>query len=308
MAATVLFDDPSFEKLIDANAKLVLLGEGYQAAEGPVWNRRDQTLLFSDIAGDQRWKWTAKGGMELVAEPTFKGNGMAYDLDGGLLCCEQSTSCLVRLYADGRREIVASHENGVYLNSPNDVIVRKDGSIYFTDPDYGRWNDWIGVKRSFVRDYKGVYRVPPGGGPVELVVAKDDFIQPNGLTFSPDESIIYINDSERNDISAFDVHADGKLGERRLFAPDLGKADVDGLPGKVDGMECDAKGNVWVTGPGGVVVFNPAGKRIGRIRTAGRCLSLAFGGPNLTTLFLTCINSFHSIETKVKSAPLHDPV
>jgi gluconolactonase len=304
----ILFDDPSFEKLIDASAKLVLIGEGYQAAEGPVWNRREQALRFSDIAGDQRWRWTVAGGMQLEAEPTFKGNGMAYDLDGGLLCCEQATSTLVRLYDDGRREIVAFHENGVYLNSPNDVVVRADGSIYFTDPDYGRWNDWIGIKRSFVRDYRGVYRVPPGGGPVELVVARDDFIQPNGLCFSPDESILYVNDSERNDIKAFDVSPDGRLGPSRMFASNLSKEDVDGLPGKVDGMECDARGNVWTSGPGGVVVFNPKGKRIGRIRTAGRCLSLAFGGANLTTLFLTCINSVHTIETKVKSAPLHDPV
>ena len=148
--------------------------------------------------------------MELVAEPTFKGNGMAYDVDGSLLVCEQVSSCLTRVHGDGRRELVAWHYQGLYLNSPNDVVVRAlDGSIYFTDPDYGRWNDWIGCKREFVRDFKGVYRVPPGGGDVELVVAADEFEQPNGLCFSPDEKLLYINDSPRAEIKVYDVAANG---------------------------------------------------------------------------------------------------
>ena len=165
-------DAPAFEELIDPAAELVEIGSGYQFTEGPVWNPHDQSLYFSDIPGDARWRWSDGAGMELVATPTFKGNGMAYDIDGSLLVCEQVSSCLTRIRADGRRELVAWHYEGVYLNSPNDVVVRAlDGSIYFTDPDYGRWNDWIGCKREFVRDFKGVYRVPPGGGPVELVVA-----------------------------------------------------------------------------------------------------------------------------------------
>ena len=124
--------------------------------------------------------------MELVAQPTFKGNGMAYELDGSLLVCEQVSSCLVRIRLDGTREIVAFHYQDQYLNSPNDVVVRaRDGSIYFTDPDYGRWNDWIGCKREFVRDFKGVYRVPPGGGDVELVVAPTSSSSPTGCASRP---------------------------------------------------------------------------------------------------------------------------
>ncbi|MGE0138695.1 MAG: SMP-30/gluconolactonase/LRE family protein, partial [Ilumatobacteraceae bacterium] len=202
----VTVDDPSFEALIDPDAPLVKIGEGYQFSEGPVWNQREQALYFSDIPGDARWRWTAGDGMQLAATPTFKGNGLAYDVDGSLLVCEQVSSCLTRIRDDGRRELVAWHLDGVYLNSPNDVVVRAaDGSIYFTDPDYGRWNDWIGCKRAFVRDVKGVYRVPPGGGPVELVVEPHEFEQPNGLCFSPDESILYVNDSPRAEIKAFDV-------------------------------------------------------------------------------------------------------
>src|SRR3954447_44043 len=133
----------ALDELIDPDATLTLLASGYEFTEGPVWNVDEQALYFSDIPGDARWRWSEEGGAELVTKPTFKGNGMAYDLDGSLLCCEQVSSCLVRLRQDGSRELVAFPHGGKYLNSPNDVVVRSDGSIYFTDPDYGRWNDWI---------------------------------------------------------------------------------------------------------------------------------------------------------------------
>ena len=295
-------DTPEFTELIDPQAELVLLGDGYQFTEGPVWNAREQAMYFSDIPGDARWKWTEANGMELAAEPTFKGNGMAYDVDGSLLVCEQVSSCLVRIRADGRRELVAWHYQGVYLNSPNDVVTRSDGSIYFTDPDYGRWNDWIGCKREFVRDFKGVYRVPPGGGPVELVVEPGEFEEPNGLCFSPDESILYINDSPRAEIKAYDVAADGSLGNRRMFRDHIGTGTMG--EGNLDGMECDALGNIWTSGPGGVWVLNTEGERIGAIRTPEICGSVVFGGPDLKTLFLTTTKSVHLIQTNVAGAPL----
>jgi gluconolactonase len=278
---TVIVDDPRFEQLIDPEAEMVFVGGDYQFTEGPVWNPPEQALYFSDIPGDARWKWTKAGGMQLDAAPTFKGNGMAYDVDGTLLVCEQVSSCLVRIRRDGTRELVAWHLDGEYLNSPNDVVVRKDGSIYFTDPDYGRWNDWIGCKREFVRDVKGVYRVPPGGGPVELVVAPDEFEQPNGLCFSPDESI---------------------LSNRRMLRDGVGKGEMS--EGNLDGMECDALGNIWTSGPGGVWVLDPSGERIGRIVTPEICGSVVFGGPDNTTLFLTTTTTVHLIETKVQGAPL----
>ena len=296
-------DSPAFEELIDPNAELVRLGDGYQFTEGPVWNPRDQSLYFSDIPGDARWRWSEAVGMELVAEPTFKGNGMAYDVDGSLLVCEQVSSCLTRVHGDGRRELVAWHYQGLYLNSPNDVVVRAlDGSIYFTDPDYGRWNDWIGCKREFVRDFKGVYRVPPGGGDVELVVAADEFEQPNGLCFSPDEKLLYINDSPRAEIKVYDVAANGSLSNRRMFRDKIGTGTMG--EGNLDGMECDEHGNIWTSGPGGVWVLNPAGERIGAIRTPETCGSVVFGGSDLTTLFLTTTTTVHSMPTKVASAPL----
>jgi gluconolactonase len=299
-------DDPAFEKLIDLEADLVKIGEGYEFSEGPVWNQREQALYFSDIPGDRRWRWTEAGGMELVASPTFKGNGLAFDADGGLLVCEQVSSCLTRVRTDGSRELVAWHHEGVYLNSPNDVVVRgADGSIYFTDPDYGRWNDWIGCKREFVRDFKGVYRVPPGGGPVELVVEPGEFDQPNGLCFSPDESVLYVNDSPRAEIKAFDVHTDGSLGPARLVRGQIGQGIMS--EGNLDGMECDELGNIWTSGPGGVWVLDPTGKRLGTIRTPEICGSVVFGGPDLTTLFLTTTTTVHMMQTNVRGAPLPGP-
>jgi gluconolactonase len=295
-------DSPAFAELIDPAAELTLLGSGYEFSEGPVWNPREQALYFSDIPGDARWRWTEQAGMALAATPTFKGNGLAYDVDGSLLVCEQVSSCLTRIRTDGRRELVAWEYEGVYLNSPNDVVVRSDGSIYFTDPDYGRWNDWIGCKRSFVRDFKGVYRVPPGGGDVELVSAADEFEEPNGLCFSPDESLLYVNDSPRAEIKAYDVGADGTLSNCRLLRGGIGRGEMG--EGNLDGMECDERGNIWTSGPGGVWVLDPAGERIGAIRTPEICGSVVFGGPDLTTLFLTTTTTVHSMPTKVRSAPL----
>jgi gluconolactonase len=298
----VQVDKPELSDLIDPDAELTLLGSGYQFTEGPVWNPREGCLYFSDIPGDTRWRWSEGVGMELVAEPTFKGNGMAYDVDGSLLVCEQVSSCLVRIRTDGRRELVAYYYDDNYLNSPNDVVVRSDGSIYFTDPDYGRWNDWIGCKRELVRDFKGVYRIPPGGGDPQLAVAAGEFDQPNGLCFSPDETLLYVNDSPRAEIKVYDVAADGTLSNCRMYRDGIGEGTME--EGNLDGMECDEHGNIWTSGPGGVWIIDPRGERIGTIKTPEICGSVVFGGPDQSTLFLTTTTTVHSIPTRTAAAPL----
>jgi gluconolactonase len=206
--------------LIDRDQDFRLIGSGYGFTEGPAWNPAGNYLIFSDIPGDRRWRWSEAGGMELDAWPTYKGNGMAYEADGSLLVCEQVTSSLIRIRPDGWRQVVAFHYQGKYLNSPNDVIVRSDGSVYFTDPNYGRWDVPVGVGRKFELDFQGVYRVPPGGGDCELVVAQKEFEQPNGLAFSPDESILYVND--RRDLKAYDVAPDGSLSNVRTVHDQMG--------------------------------------------------------------------------------------
>jgi gluconolactonase len=318
---SVLVDSPALQELIDPAAPLACLGSGYQFTEGPAWSPRDGCLYFSDIPGDARWRWSESGGMTLDQRPTFKGNGLALDKDDQLLACEQVSSCVVRLRTDGVRELLAFHYRGHYLNSPNDIVTRAlDGGIYFTDPDYGRWNDWIGQERNRQLGFRGLYRVPHGGrdGEAELVVDEQEFDQPNGLCFSPDESVLYVNDSPRAHIKAFDVAPDGTLGSSRVFLANIGRgfhqedseerkrAEHQELhdQGSVDGMKCDEHGNVWVTGPGGVWVINQEGERLGVVRAPEVVGSLTWGGADLHTLFLMTSTTVHSIRTLVGPAPL----
>jgi gluconolactonase len=288
------------ETLIDPAAEPALLGSGYQFTEGPVWSARDNCLYFSDIPGDARWRWSESGGPELVARPTFKGNGMAYGVDGNLLVCEHVTSSVASIRADGVREVIAFHYRGTYLNSPNDVVTRAvDGGIYFTDPDYGRWNNIFGIERIRELGFKGLYRVPRAGGECELLVDEDELDQPNGLCFSPDEKLLYVNDSAQATIKVWDVQQDGLLANGRLFAGGIGTGEVGSAP---DGMECDELGNVWVTAPGGVWVINPAGENIGVVAVPEVVGSLAWGGQDLRSLFLTSSTTLRVVETRVRSA------
>jgi gluconolactonase len=294
----------ALEQLIDPGQDFRQIGSGFLFTEGPAWNAAANYLVFSDIPGDARWRWSESGGMERIAWPTFKGNGMAYEDDGSLLVCEQVTSSLIRIRPDGLREVVAFHYQGKYLNSPNDVIVRSDGTIYFTDPNYGRWPVAVGVGRDCDLDFQGVFLVPPGGGDARLVVDQKEFEQPNGLCFSPDESLLYVND--RQDLKVFDVAADGSLSNRRLVRDEMGSTDVPGS-GNPDGMECDALGNVWTTARGGIWVVAPSGDLIGIIETPEVAGSLVWGGEDLRTLFVCTSTTMHELRTKVGPAPLPGP-
>ena len=238
--------------------------------------------------------------MEISLQPMFKASGLALDREGRIVACEGLSSCVAR-FENGRREVIAYHYNGTYVNSPNDLVTRSDGSIYFTDPDYGRWNDWIGLERTKLLGFRGVYRIAPDGE-LHLVVAEDEFDQPNGITFSPDETLLYVNDSSQRYVKVFDVAPDGSLSNGRLFAENIGS----GIPrdGNVDGMECDEHGNVWVTGPGGVWVLTPEGEHVGTVATPEVCGSLCWGGADLHTLFLMTYTTVHAVRTLVGPAPL----
>lgn len=289
------------EALIDPAAELRQLGSGFQFTEGPAWNKAGRYLVFSDIPADARWRWSEDRGMELIAHPTFKGNGMVYEPDGSLLVCEHVSSSVVRLKPSGERQLLAFHYRGTYLNSPNDVVTRSDGSIYFSDPTYGRFPGRVGVGREPELDFRGVYRVPPGGGDLELVVPEGQFDQPNGLAFSPDESILYVDD--RDGITAFDVAPDGSLSGGRVFCDHMGSNEFPGR-GNPDGMKVDERGNVWCTGRGGVWVIAPDGQLLGILETPEVTANLAFGGPDWRWLFLTSSTTVHMVETRVASAPL----
>ena len=268
-----------FEQLIDVYAPVGQLGTGFTFTEGPIWHPVDHYLLFSDMPADVRRRWDARGGVREVRRPSNKHNGMTYDADLNLIVCEHATSSLVRERADGRREVLATHFDGKELNSPNDVCVRSDGSIYFSDPWYGRMPVY-GVERPRQLGFQGVYRVPPGGGQPQLLVDRNRFDQPNGLCFSPDEKLLYVNDTVKCLIWAFEVNADGSLSTGRMFASGI-RSELE--PGVPDGMKCDAEGNIWVTAPGGVWVYSPSGSLLGKVRVPELVSNLAWGGDDFHT-------------------------
>jgi gluconolactonase len=292
---------PDFNDLIDPQAPLSQIGTGFAFTEGPVWHPLEHYLLFSDMPGDVRRRWDPEHGVAEVKRSANKCNGMTYDAKLNLIVCEHATSMLTRERPDGQREVLASHFGGKELNSPNDVCVRSDGSIYFTDPIYGR-SPHYGVERPHELGFQAVYRVPSAGGAPQLLVDDDLFNQPNGLCFSPDEKLLYVNDSARKLIRVFDVAADGSLKNARLFADKITSSTEPGGP---DGMKCDERGNVWVTAPGGLWVYAPSGEVIGKVRAPEPVANLAWGGPDFHTLFLTASQSVYRVETKV--GPRREP-
>ena len=283
-----------FASLVDPGAPVRQIGSGFIFTEGPLWHPTEHYLLFSDMPGDVRRRWDEAGGVREVMRPANKCNGMTYDAELNLVICEHATSSLVRLTPDGRREVLASHFEGKELNSPNDVCVRSDGTIYFTDPWFGRMPHY-GVERPRELGWQGVFRVSPDGA-LHLVVDKRQFDQPNGLCFSPDESKLYVNDTTRALIRVYDVAPDGSLSHGRLFAQGIQSSREAGLP---DGMKCDAKGNIWVTAPGGIRVYSPRGAQLGTVRIPEMPANLHWGGSEWRTLFVCATTSVYAVETKV---------
>ena len=284
---------PGMLDLVSEDAELECIASNCTFTEGPVWTNRDGgSLLFSDMPGDTRRRWTKSGGVEVVAHPSNKGNGLSYDLQGRLLICEHSTSSLIRVEADGSRTVLASHWQGKELNSPNDVVVTADGSIVFTDPPYGRWPGF-GVEREQELDFQGVYRVAPDG---ELSLLADDFQKPNGLCFSPDEKTLWINDTDGGHIRRFSVGSDGSLTGGNVIYQMEGFSLETGIP---DGQKLDDAGNLWVSGPGGLHVVTGHGQLLGRILTPENVGNQAWGGEDWKTLFICTSSTVHTLRTTI---------
>ena len=291
--------------VIDESAEVEQLATGFTFTEGPIWNPAGQYLLFSDMPGDTRRRWDEQNGIEVIASPSNKGNGMTLDANGRLIVCEHSTSSLVRMDPDGKntnREVLASHYEGQELNSPNDVCVKSDGTIWFSDPWYGRM-PVFGLERERELGWQGVFRVGSDGGDPVLVVDKDEYEQPNGLCFSPDESLLYINDTPKAWIKVYDVGADNTLSNGRLFFEGIGSGVIEeGIP---DGMKCDEQGNIWVTGPGGIWVISADGEHLGTIQVPENTGNLTWGGADWRTLFIPSSTSLYAVKTKV--GPRREP-
>jgi sugar lactone lactonase YvrE len=269
--------------LIEAGDPEKLAGN-FQFTEGPIW-QADGSLLFSDIPANRIYRWTPDGGAQVWREPTGNSNGLTLDRQGRLIACEHSGRRISRTEADGTVAAIASHFQGWRLNSPNDVVVKSDGAIYFTDPPYGIQPE----ERE--QPCNGVYRILPDGA-LELLV--DDFDRPNGLAFSPDESILYIADSPRRHVRAFTVWPDGTLTNSRIFA------EMDHpQPGSPDGMKIDEDGHLYVTGATGVWVFEPNGKLLGVVVTPERPANCAWGDADRKSLYITARTSLYRIRVKV---------
>ena len=250
-------------------------------------------LLFSDYRKSRRYKWEPGNGVTLVQEPTNEGNGQTRDPQGRLIVCERAGRRVTRMEHDGSVTVMASRYRGLRLNKPNDVVAKSDGSIYFTDP--GAPDPDLDL------DIAGVYRISPDRGALTLLVR--DFVFPNGLAFAPDESVLYIIDTQRRQIRAFDLHPNGMLalGTDRVFFQ-FPKSEISGL---ADGMKVDVEGNVYSTGPGGVWILDPNGKHLGTISTGAKFhTNLAWGGDDWKTLFITTHETLSRIQMKVPGVPV----
>ena len=289
----IALNSEKLRQLVDERAEVEQAATGFTFTEGPIW-MSDGSLHFSDMPGDKRRRWHPTDGVEVLRDPSKKCNGMTRDNNGNLIVCEHVTSSVVREHPDGRRDTIAFHWGGSYLNSPNDVIVASDGSILFTDPTYGRMPGF-GIERAQELDFQGVYRVATDGA---LSLLGDDFEQPNGLCFSPDESLLYINDTVRAHIRVFDVGAGHELSNGRVFAENIGDGDL--AKGElVDGMKADEHGNVYVTGPKGVWVFSPDGEHLGVIGVPENVGNLNWGDDDWRTLYIAASSSIYRVRMNV---------
>lgn len=285
LPAQVELLDPSAKDLLEADAKIETLSSDLQFCEGPVWLAAEQALVFSDIPAGKLLRWTAKDGVK-EWQRSENSNGNTLDLEGRLLSCQHQARNVVRREADGKLTVLADRHDGKLLNSPNDVVVRTDGSIWFTDPTYG-----LGKRQ---REQPGslVFRLDPTTQ--TLAVVQSDFSEPNGLCFSPDHQRLYIADSGRKQrIGAFPVQADGTLGK-----PDFW------IEGGSDGMRCDRLGNLYTTCLEGVRVFSPAGKHLLTIALDEIPTNCAFGGEAGTDLFVTARKHLYRVPLRVAGAAM----
>ncbi len=291
---------PEFANIISANAEIARhtpddYGGDNGPAEGPVWWSDGGYLLFSDIHNNRRIKYVPGQGASVDHEPTNRSNGLTRDLQGRLIACEHDSRRVTRTEPDGSITVVAASFQGRPLNRPNDVVVKSDGCIYFTDP----WTLPTPATQ-FDQTFSGVYRVTPDLGGITLLV--DNYVVPNGLAFSPDESVLYINDSRRGHIRSFEVSPNGSLARQtdRVFADLTGSE-----PGVPDGMKVDVEGNVYCGGSGGLWVLDSSGKKLGVVvHGASATTNLCFGGADWKTLYFTSRNHLGSVQTNIAGIPV----
>jgi gluconolactonase len=292
---------PEFQRILGSAPELKLLSQDFAFAEGVCWVARRQHLVVSDFPNDRILRWSERDGVSVYRQPAQTANGNAVDREGRLVSCLTRGRSVVREEPDGSLTTLADRFRGGKLTSPNDVVVKSDGSIWFTDPDYGflvPQNFGHGEKPE--QDRNRVYRVDPTT--LELTIASEDFDKPNGLCFSPDESVLYVGDTGRthgafrpHQIVAYDVLPDGQT----LARPHVLAVIEPWVP---DGFRVDVDGNLYVTAGDGVQVFSPAGDLLGKIRTPETAGNVSFGMADLGTLFIGATRSLWSVRLNTVGA------
>ncbi len=290
---------PELDKIIATSEPIKELATGFGGtlgpAEGPLWWKEGGFLLFTDIHNSRRMKHVPGQAPTVDLEPSNRANGLTRDQQGRLLSCEHDTRRVTRRELDGSLTVLANRFQGRRLNRPNDVVVKSDGAIYFTDP----WSS-PAAPEQWDLTFAGVYRLTPDLGTLSLLV--DNFVFPNGLAFSPDESVLYVNDTRRGHIRAFDLQPNGTIARQsdRVFA-DLRGSE----PGVPDGMKVDVAGNVYCGGAGGIWLLDPQGKKLGRIvHGYPATTNIAFGGDDWKTLYFTSRTHLGSVNVKIPGLPV----
>ncbi|WP_313602562.1 SMP-30/gluconolactonase/LRE family protein [Rhizobium sp.] len=286
--------DDRFRFLIVPTSPLDELHSECRWAEGPVWFADQGSLIWSDNPNERMLRWVEGGGVSVFRSASNFSNGNTRDRQGRLVTCEHGTRRVTRTEIDGSITVLADSYQGKRLNSPNDVVVRSDGSIWFTDPTYGIMSNYEGYRADPEQETRNVYRLDPQTGEIDAVVT--DFGQPNGLAFSPDEAILYVADSSSSHdpdrprhIRAFDVVDGRKLANSREYCT------IDtGLP---DGFRVDVYGNIWTSAGDGVHCFGPDGKLLGKILIPQTVANVTFGGPRRNRLFITATRSLYAVYT-----------
>jgi gluconolactonase len=303
----IVREDPRLDELLPPDARIEVLASGFEWAEGPVWDRKGGYLLFSDIPRNSIYKWTHERGIELFLKPSgYTGaaeygrepgsNGLVIDPQGRLILMEHGDRRVARMDPDGGKVTLADRYQGKRLNSPNDGTLKSNGDLYFTDPPYGLPKQWNDPRREL--DFCGVYRWSNG----TLTLLTSELSRPNGIAFSPDEKILYTanSDPKRAIWMAYPVKDDGTLGPGRVFADVTAMVSRE-LPGLPDGLKVDARGNLWATGPGGVHIYAPDGKRLGRLDTGEATANVAWGDDG-STLYIAADMYLCRVRTKVRGA------
>lgn len=288
-----------FLHYILSNASLEMLADGFRWIEGPVWMGDANCLLFQDLPNDRTMRWTEATGVSIYRQPSHYANGQTRDRQGRLIGCSHRSRCLFRTEYDGRITTLVERHDGKRLNSPNDVVVKSDNSIWFTDPLYGISTDYEGG-RQVSEQPPAVYRFDPSSGDIRIVA--NDFDGPNGLAFSPDESRLYIAETgdqnqqaPRQYIRAFDVRPDGMtLSGGEVFH----KIE----PGYCDGMRVDEDGNIWSSAADGVHCIGPSGELLGKILVPYRVANITFGGLAKNRLFIGASATLYSIFLNCRGA------